>query len=214
MARIVMIGATGLIGRSLAPLLIGKGHDLLLVGRRESGIAGAREKIGEMHDWPGMLEGEAADVAISTLGTTRKQAGTWAKFVAVDEQAVLAFAAAARRAGARQMLGVSSVGADPESRNDYLALKGRVERSLAKTGFDRLDIFRPGLLIGNRGNDRRTGERIGIALSPIVNPFLRGRFDRFAAIPATRVAAAMAALTGQVGNGTFIHQNRQIRALS
>ena len=51
-----------------------------------------------------------------------------------------------------------------------------------------LDLLRPGLLRGPRGGDRRRGERLAIALSPLTDLLLRGRYDRFAAIDAADVA--------------------------
>ena len=81
-------------------------------------------------------------------------------------------------------------------------------------GFDRLDIVRPGLLTGQRGNDRRTGERFGILVSPLVNPFLRGRLHRFRAIPAATVAAAIVALAGRDGRGRCVHFNRDLESLT
>lgn len=143
-----------------------------------------------------------------------RAAGSQAAFRAVDLDAVVAFASAARRAGARRMVTISSVGADPESRNFYLRTKGEMERALESMGFDRLDIFRPGLLQGERGGDRRLGERAGILVSPIVNIFLRGRLDRFAAVDAGLVAAAAAEALRQPEPGVFRHDNRSIRALA
>ena len=210
--RIAMIGATGLIGQALAPRLA-VDHDLLLVGRRPAGVAGAEERLAPMDEWSALLAGEAIDVAISTLGTTIRQAGNWEAFRAVDATAVLRFARAARAAGARQMLSVSSVGANAGARNKYLAIKGAAEDGLAALGFERLDIIRPGLLRGDRGDDRRLGERIGSAISPVANLLLRGRLDRFAAIDAERVAAGIAALVGAKGNGRRVHFNREIIAL-
>ena len=211
--RIAMIGATGLIGRDLAARLASN-HDLLLIGRRAAGVKGAEERVGPMTQWPTLLTGEKLDVAISTLGTTIKQAGSRAAFRAVDVDAVLSFARAAHAAGARQMLVVSSVGALPGARNFYIAMKGEVERELGRVGFDRLDIVRPGLLRGERGGEPRLGERIGVAVSPIANLLLRGRLDRFAAIDADRVAAAMAKLVGTKGRGRHIYYNRDLKGLA
>jgi uncharacterized protein YbjT (DUF2867 family) len=208
---IAMIGATGLVGSALRPLLE-KEHDVLVLGRRPSGAR--REKLGAMTDWPALLAGERLDVAVSTLGTTWKKSGSWEKFASVDRDAVLAFAGAARAAGARQFLTVSSSGANPASRNRYLRLKGEVEEALARAGFERLDILQPGLLLGKRPNDRRFLERLGIALDPLSRLFLRGALDRYAGIEAMAVARAMAALTGRPGPGLFRHHNREIRALA
>ena len=62
--RIAMIGATGLIGRALAPRLVAAQHDVLLIGRRPAGIKGAEERVAPSDQWPGLLAGEAIDVAI------------------------------------------------------------------------------------------------------------------------------------------------------
>ena len=140
--RIAMIGATGLIGRALAPRLAAT-HDLLLIGRRAAGVPGAQERIAPMPEWPAMLADAQVDVAISTLGTTIKQAGSWEAFRAVDVDAVVSFARAARGAGARQFITVSTAMAMPGARNRYLALKGEAERVLGDIGFDRVDIVRP-----------------------------------------------------------------------
>ena len=204
-----MIGATGLVGRQLWPLLAKRG-ELLVLGRHKSGAV--REKLGEMAEWPGLLCGEPVDVAISTLGSTRKAAGSWDAFVAVDRDALLAFARAARNAGARQFITVSSVGADPGSKSAYLRLKGDVERALAKIGFNRLDIVRPGLLLGKRDGPPRIFEQLAARLSPLLNPLLRGPLDRYAAIDSACVASAMAALVGAQPSGHFVHENDAIRS--
>lgn len=182
--------------------------------RRTTGRSHERwhEQVAPASDWPGLVG--SVDAAVSTLGTTMRVAGSQAAFRAVDHDTVIAFAAAARRAGARQMVTVSSVGADPGSRNFYLRTKGEMEQALEALGFDRLDILRPGLLRGERGGDRRLGERIGIALSPVANLVLRGRLDRYSAIEADIVAAAIAAILRQVEPGIFRHENRALRAMA
>ena len=208
-----MIGATGLIGRSLAPLLVAAGHDLLIVGRRPSGVAGARDAVGPVAQWPELLEGETVEVAISTLGTTRKAAGSMEAFEAIDRHAVIAFARAAREAGARQWMMVSSVGADAGSGNGYLAVKGRAEADARAIGFARMDVVQPGLLLGAR-DEVRPAERLGAVLSPLINRLIPRSLDRYRAIAAADVAAAMAALAGAAGSGEHVHQNRAIHALA
>lgn len=184
--------------------------------RRPSGRSHPRwhEQVAPSSRWPALTGSLGADAAVSTLGTTMRAAGSQAAFRAVDLEAVAAFAEAARRAGARHMVTVSSVGADADSRNFYLRTKGEMERALDGLGFERLDIFQPGLLRGERGGERRPGERIGIALSPLANLVLRGRFDRFAAIDADLVAAAIQACLGIGEPGTCRRENREIRRLA
>lgn len=209
--KIAQIGATGLIGRQLWPLLA-RHHQLLVLGRRPSGAE--REKLGPMEEWPALLAGERIDVAVSTLGTTWKKSGSWDKFAAVDRDAVLAFARAARSAGARHFLTVSSSGADPASGNRYLRLKGEVEEEIAAIGFERLDVMRPGLLLGERPNDRRFLERLGILADPLTRRLLVGSLDRYAGIEAEAVARAMATLIERPGPGRSTYWNRDILRLA
>ena len=206
--RIVLVGATGLVGSKLLPLI--RNHDLLVLTRRPTGT-GVAERIAAAVEWPRLLSGTSIDAAVSTLGATWKMAGSWAEFERVDRTAVVEFARAARDGGASQLVSVSSVGADPDSNNRYLALKGRTEADLAGIGFARLDLLRPGLLRGERGSDRPFLERFGIAISPVTNLLLRGRRDRFAAIDAADVACAIAALLKQREPGVFVHHNREIK---
>ncbi|WP_338501166.1 NAD-dependent epimerase/dehydratase family protein [Sphingomonas kaistensis] len=208
--KLALIGATGLIGRQLWPLLE-RQHDLLVLGRRPSGAA--REKLGSMDRWLALLAGETLDVALSTLGSTRKAAGSWAAFEAVDRHAVLAFARAARDRGARHFLLVSSSGADAGSRNAYLRLKGKVESAIAALGFERVDILRPGLLMGAR-SEKRTAEALGQVIAPVLRLVLRGPLDRYAPIDAGLLAKAMAELAERNEPGVFRHHNREIRALT
>ncbi|TLY67602.1 MAG: oxidoreductase, partial [Gammaproteobacteria bacterium] len=70
------------------------------------------------------LQGTRCDVALCCLGTSIRQAGSQQAFRALDVDCVLAFARAAKAAGARRFVAISSVGADPRSGNFYLRTKG------------------------------------------------------------------------------------------
>jgi uncharacterized protein YbjT (DUF2867 family) len=207
-----MAGSTGLIGGLLLQRLTG--HDLTLIGRRANPAASADTKqlIGDVADWPSLIAGVQADVAICTLGTTMAQAGSKDAFAAIDLDAVIAFSKAARACGARQFMMVSSVGANPKAGNFYLATKGRAEEGVKAIGFERVDIIRPGLLRGERGGSVRPVERLMIGLSPITNLLTPRMFDQYRAIDAGDVAGAMAKLVGQEGEGAFVHHNRQMWA--
>jgi len=211
--RVVLIGGSGLVGGLLASRLVAAGHELHRLQRRASDGAG-EEHVLDPAEWPERVAALAPDAAISALGTTMRKAGSQAAFRAVDLDLVTAFARAAHAAGTRRMVTVSSVGADPASRTFYLRTKGEMEQALAVLGFDWLDIFRPGLLRGERRADRRLGERIGIALSPLVNLTLLGPLDRFAAIDAAAVADAIAAVLARPSEGTHVHHNKEIRRLA
>ena len=208
--RIILAGATGLVGGLLLPKLAG--HDVTIIARREIANApqGSTQLIGAMGEWPRLMAGGAWDIAISCLGTTIKQAGSKAAFAAVDLDGVDAFARAAQTAGARQFMLVSSVGANAGASNFYLQTKGLAEAAVQGQGFDCVDIFRPGLLRGERTGVARTGESLAMALSPVTDLLTPRALDRYRSIAADTVASAICALTGIRDEGVFIHHNRDM----
>ena len=167
--------------------------------------------VAEPAKWGEVVEAIKPKAMICALGTTWKKSGeNEAAFRAVDQDLVLSVAETAKAQGVERFVHVSSVGAAIASKNFYLKVKGEVERDLTKLRFDRLDILRPGLLRGKRDNDRRPGERIGIAAAPFVNLMLHGGFRQYRAIRAETVADAALALARRAARGRFIHDNDAI----
>lgn len=210
--RIVLVGATGLVGRAVIEVA-GRSELFSLIGlaRQEAPIPqGARMEmvIAETGNWPEVIAALQPDVLINALGTTWKSAGKdEAVFRAVDEDLVLASARAALEAGASHLLSVSSVGADPVSKNFYLRVKGQVERQLREIGYKRLDILRPGLLKGARQGETRIGESFGKLASPLVDPLLGGNWRKYRSIQATSVAKGALELATRKAAGKFVHDN-------
>ncbi len=214
--RIILAGATGLVGRSAARMLSEAGHDVHCIMRRadDSLPPLVRQIVAPTQEWADLVRGVRADVAISCLGTTMRDAGSKEAFAAVDLSLVLAFATVAKQAGAENFIAVSSVGASESSNNFYLATKGKAEAQVQALGFARCDFLRPGLLRGERSANRRYGEHIGLMLSPLTDMLLMGSFARYRSIPAETVARAIAALAAENGQGKFIHENSAIERLA
>jgi uncharacterized protein YbjT (DUF2867 family) len=146
------------------------------------------------------------------LGSTIAKAGSRAAFEAIDRELVLRLARIARRLGARQAIVVSSVGADPGASNFYLAVKGRMEQEIGALGFERVDLLRPGLLLGER-TESRPIEALSQRVLPWFNPLLRGALTRYRAIDAAMVANASVSLIGAEGAGVAIHEYDALMAL-
>ncbi len=153
----------------------------------------------------------AVDVGISCLGTTIRAAGSQAAFRRVDQDYVLGVARLARARGARQFVLMTSVGAG--NSNFYLRVKGEIEAAVLALGFERVDLIRPGLLLGPR-RERRPGEQLGQALAPLLAPLMRGSLRRYAGIEASTVADAIANLVAAPGAGTRVHHNPDLIALA
>jgi len=216
--RILVSGATGMVGELLLRQLCAspKVSAITSVGRRAAAVSSDKlvQLEGPVETWPALLEGGVHDAAVSTLGTTIRDAGSQSAFAAIDHDAVLSFARSARACGARQFLMVSSVGAHAASRNFYLSTKGKAEASVANVGFDRLDILRPGLLRGARKGPLRLGEKLAMIFSPVSDLLTPNVLSRYRSTQAHVVAASMLRLTGEERRGVFIHHNDEMDALA
>lgn len=211
--RVLLAGGTGLVGGLTTDRLADRaGVELTSIVRspRRPGER-AIEFEALVADPTGIVGPGPYDVGVSCLGTTVGKAGSEAAFRRVDRDYVIAVARAARACGARQFVLVTSVGAG--GRGFYLRVKGEVESAVRALSFERLDVIRPGLLLGSR-RDRRPGEQVAQQLAPLLNPLLRGPLDRYGAIGAHVVAAAIAHLIGAATPGVHVQGNREIRALA
>jgi len=196
--RIALVaGANGLVGSRLLRVLAASGDyaRVVALSRRPLSFEAPRlvnRIVQRFEQLEVELRGVSCHDAYCCLGTTRAAAGSDAAFSAVDHDLVLRFAAFARGAGARTLVSVSSVGADPASRNFYLRTKGEVEQALEKQGWPSLNLIQPGLLLGSRPSMRPLELSAGLGMR-LVNPLLLGQLARFRAIDAAEVAAAMLA---------------------
>lgn len=210
----LLLGATGMIGQAV----IAQAGDrpLTILARRE--MEGLPEQhallVAPPERWADIVAVERPATLISCLGTTIRQAGSEAAFRAVDHDLILSAARGARMAGTRQMIVVSSVGASAKSRNFYLKTKGETEDGLRALGFERLDILRPGLLMGDRAGPKRLGEGIAMVAAPFTDALLYGSLRRYRSIRGDAVGRAIVALVGIAQPGVRIHENDAMRRLA
>lgn len=154
------------------------------------------------------------DAALCALGTTIRTAGSQAAFRAVDHDAVLGFAQAARAAGARRFAVVSALGADAASPVFYNRTKGEMERAVGALGFEVLVIARPSLLLGDRsalGQAPRLAESLAQAAAPWL-AWLTPR--RLQPIPATSVARGMLAALREGRPGLRVVESDELQRLA
>ncbi|MCY1671801.1 NAD(P)H-binding protein [Novosphingobium sp. SL115] len=216
--RIVLVGATGLIGRAVMAEAVGLADiHLVAVARREVPLPkGARMEmlLSDTSHWADAVAAGRPHCVVIALGTTIKAVdGDKQAFRAVDHDLVLETARAAKEAGARQLIVISSVGAQFASKNFYLSVKGEVEDKLAKLHFDRLDLIRPGLLRGHREGPPRPAERIGMMFSPLLDLLLIGKWRKYRSARASDIARAIFALAGAKQRGRFVHEHDELRRL-
>jgi uncharacterized protein YbjT (DUF2867 family) len=207
----LLAGASGLTGGlALDGLLAAPDISrVIAVTRRPLGREHPRlaNRIVQFERLEAQLQGARCDAALCCLGTTIRRAGSEPAFRAVDIECVLAFARAAKAAGARRFVVISSVGADPDARSFYLRTKGEMEELLEAVRFESLDILQPSILLGARAETRPL-ELAARFLMPLVNPLLRGGYSVYRAIPARTVGAAMLGATrsGKRGVQRYTHE--------
>jgi uncharacterized protein YbjT (DUF2867 family) len=152
--RVLLAGATGLVGRELLDRLLADPGCLQvhLLLRRAAPALPAHPKLhSHLVDFDRLPALPPADDVFIALGTTIRQAGSQQAFRRVDFDAVVNTARAARAAGARHLGLVSALGASPDSGVFYNRVKGDTEQAVAGLGYDTVVIAQPSLLLGDRG---------------------------------------------------------------
>jgi uncharacterized protein YbjT (DUF2867 family) len=195
MRTAVVAGATGMIGSELCRQLArtDSGYDRVVALTRRPldfsfpNLIEQRAELGRLDQLSGVGH---VDAAFCTLGTTIKVAGSREAFRLVDYDYVAAFARFAKIAGAAAFVLLTSVDSNPKSRNFYLSVKGEAELAVEAVGFESLYIFRPSLLVGAR-REARAGEKIGIAISKVVQFGLVGKLRKYRPIQGETVAGGM-----------------------
>ena len=194
----VIAGATGLVGGALLEVLLEDPtwDRVISVGRRE--VARTHPRLEQRKvDFADLGDLPACTDVFSCLGTTIKAAGSQQAFRAVDHDAVVALAEAASRAGAERFLHVTALGASPRSRIFYNRVKGETERDVAAVGLPTTIAFRPSMIDGNRPDESRPGESIGLVAMRAVGPLLgKYRPNRASDIAAAMIREAKAGRTG------------------
>ncbi|GGA61540.1 UDP-glucose 4-epimerase [Nitratireductor aestuarii] len=157
MAKILVTGASGFVGRHLVPALEARGHAVVEAGRRRrSGAAQhvAISDIGPETDWSGKLEG--MDCVIHLAGLAHRKAPD-EQFHAVNDQGTERLVDACRSAGVGAFVLLSSIAARkaeqlPREANAYGRSKLASERHVlhaAELGSLTGIILRPPMIYGH-----------------------------------------------------------------
>ncbi|HSI46391.1 MAG TPA: NAD-dependent epimerase/dehydratase family protein [Methylophilus sp.] len=190
--RVVLAGASGLVGSSLLAYLLQDGSvtEVHVLSRRPLDVSHPKLTM-QLVNFKSLPALPPVDEIYLALGTTIKQAGSQAAFRAVDFEANLAVAQAGLAAGATRLGLVSAMGANANASIFYNRVKGELEEALSSLAFQTLIIARPSLIIGDReklNQPRRLGEKVGVWLSKLFNPLLPMNYK---AVDATKIALAL-----------------------
>ena len=139
------------------------------------------------------------------MATTRGAAGGLDAQRALEHDANLELARAAKETGTKVYVLISSAGADKSSSLPYLRMKGEIEQSIVDLKFDKTIILRPGMIAGDREVKRPIEVmvgKVGGVMGCISKPWLRDWWTQDATeIAKAAVNAGMRALKGTEGEG-------------
>jgi len=210
--QVTLFGATGLIGSYLLEFLLKDSdiHLINVVGRNPFHLQ--HDKINnividfeDVSSISNSITGsEAVFVSIGT--TMSKVNGDKIKYKSVDFDIIFNIANACKQKNINQFIYVSSLGANANSSNFYLRLKGEIDEAVAKLNLNSTSVFRPSVLLGKR-NESRPGEKIMQFVMPLLDFMIPSNSK---AIKAEDVAKSMLNTTKNYKTGLHIYQYSQI----
>jgi uncharacterized protein YbjT (DUF2867 family) len=156
------------------------------------------------------ISGIKATHVFCCLGTTISKAGSQAAFQEVDLEYVIELAKLAERSHVEKFIVISSIGANPASKNFYLRTKGKMEEGVKSCSIPSAIILRPSMLLGAR-QEFRLGEQIGKMLMRIFNSLLIGKLIKYRGIEANSVARAMVSLAKEESKGLRVVEYNQMQ---
>lgn len=193
MKTAIIIGATGLVGSKITNKLLNDDRYNLvkIFVRKSTGIHHPKVEehvvdFEKIEIWKHEIIG---DELYSAMGTTIKKAGSKEAQYKIDFTCQYEFAKAACENGVGKYLLVSSAGANANSRNFYLRMKGELDEKISELPFNQIYIFRPSILAGER-KEKRRAEVIGTFMVKFFTQLIPP-LGKYQPIEAEKVAGAL-----------------------
>jgi uncharacterized protein YbjT (DUF2867 family) len=215
--RVLLAGASGLVGRELLRLLLEDKRTAamhLLLRRALPGLPhDDRLVVSEGIDFAALPVLPPLDEAYIALGTTIKVAGSQAAFRAVDFDAVVNTARGALAAGARRVAIVSALGADAKSAVFYNRVKGEMQDAVAAIGFETVLFAQPSLLVGDRATLGQPTRPVEVWATRLLAPVMGLVPASVRPIEAATVARALLRAMDELGPGVHCLPSARLQQL-
>lgn len=205
MARVFIVGATGLVGNALLHLLQRDPQVTAIVAPTRKPLPPNEKLENPVGDDLFALLTECeqpVDMVFCCLGTTRREAGSDANFHYVDYTLVVESALTGRRLGAQHCLAVSALGANRSSTFLYNRTKGEMEQALREQNWPRLTLVRPSMLLGSRPSPR--------LLERLTAPLFKLLPGKWRAVSAKDVAQTLLEQAFSPGNGVRVLESDRL----
>ena len=211
--KILVAGSTGLVGKTLITDFLQE-HEVIAISRRSFKFPNNVKQ--ELIDFNKDFSLKPADHFFICLGYPLElldliymRDRIKPKFEEVDFGLVIKLAKMALDVGIKDISVISSVMADKNSLNHYLKIKGEMEEEIKKLSFNKINIFRPSHLLGERENKIGLDVQIFEKVTNIVGQVLPTQLKDFKNVEARTLAKNMVteAFNNKTGVSYFSHKD-------
>ena len=211
--KILVAGSTGLVGKTLISDFLQE-HEVIAISRRPFKFP--KNVKQELIDFNKDFSVKPADHFFICLGYPLElldlvymRDKIKPKFEEVDFGLVIKLAKMALDVGIKDISVISSVMADKNSLNPYLKIKGEMEEEIKKLSFNKINIFRPSHLLGERENKIGLDVQIFEKVTNIFGQVLPSQLKDFKNVEARTLAKNMVteAFNNKTGVSYFSHKD-------
>ncbi|KZN26089.1 NADH-binding protein [Haladaptatus sp. R4] len=167
--EVLVVGATGFVGRNLVPELIERGHEVVAMTRNAStydppeGVSVVEADLNDRESLRGVFDGvDAAYYLVHSMGESED-------FMAHDRVAARNFVSAARGSKLSRVVYLSGLGGERVTLSDHLKSRREVEYILGTGAYD-LTVLRAAIVIGGDSASfrmvRQLAERLPLMITP------------------------------------------------
>jgi len=211
--KILVAGSTGLVGKTLITDFLQE-HEVIAISRRSFKFPNNVKQ--ELIDFNKDFSLKPADHFFICLGYPLElldliymRDKIKPKFEEVDFGLVIKLAKMALDVGIKDISVISSVMANKNSLNHYLKIKGEMEEEIKKLSFNKINIFRPSHLLGERENKIGLDVQIFEKITNIFGQVLPSQLKDFKNVEARTLAKNMVteAFNNKTGVSYFSHKD-------
>ena len=207
--KILIVGASGLVGSEILENLKSTNNDLILLSRRKLLDENNSQIIIDFENIDSLSADTEIDEIYIAIGFRLSlselmfiKRDNRKDFINVDFHYIKKVAEFAKRCGASSIGMISAIGANSDSFNTYLKIKGDVENEIKLMGYEKIIIAHPSHLLGERPNEKiPINVKVFEKITNFFGFLMIGPLQKFKNIDAKKVAKGIISKMNSVEDG-------------